>query len=149
MTTTPIDLGDGKTVPRHHIPVDKLNAFDAAEGAFNKARDAIRTWVTQLCAMQAPPDYTGTITCNAPIKRAGPTPQRSRGRHPRDPRDLVAFQRLGFSSVPSGTPPRRAVRKGLVVLDSPRRVRQMGRRELGAVHAHINFESRGQSPPRV
>lgn len=66
MTTTPIDLGDGKTVPRHHIPVDKLNAFDAAEGAFNKARDAIRTWVTQLCAMQAPPDYTGTITCNAP-----------------------------------------------------------------------------------
>ncbi len=118
MTTT-VDLGNGQTVPRHHLPKSMSSAFDDANSALEQMRAAIKSWVKPLYAIQAPQNETGSFICTA-VHQTGRTYELPEpgGAMLVDERDLGTFTKLGFTAVPSGTAPITDLRVGLVFLDT-------------------------------
>ena len=113
-----IDIGNGQSVPRHHLPKDMSAAFDQAQAAFVQAQASIRSWVKPLYPMQAPAAASGTIICNA-VRETGRTynlPEPG-GALLVDQRDMSVFSSMGFMPVPSGTAPANP-RVGLVFMDT-------------------------------
>jgi hypothetical protein len=114
-----VDLGNGQTVPRHHLPKTMSSSFDQASAAFEQVRASIRSWVQPLYALQAPVTVSGSVSCNA-VGKTGRTYDLTEpgGAVLVDQRDVDVFTKLGFTSVPSGAAPTTGLRVGLVFLDT-------------------------------
>jgi hypothetical protein len=100
-----IDLGNGQTVQRHHLPSNLLHEFDEASATFSKVQANVHSWIKSLLPMQAPANFSGTIDCRA-VGQSGRTYALSEvgGALLVDQRDLSTFGRLGFTSPSSQQP---------------------------------------------
>jgi hypothetical protein len=118
-TMTIIDVGNGQTVPRHHVPKAMAVAFDQASGALREAQANIRSWVRQVSPMQAPAGFSGDVICNS-VGQTGRvyTLSEQGGALLVDPRDVPVFTGMGFTPVPSGPAPTTGLRPGLVFMDT-------------------------------
>jgi hypothetical protein len=105
MTSSTIDLGNGKTFERHRLPKDMLRKFDDAAVAFRQTQATVRSWVGSLVPMQAPADFSGSVICTGP-GRSGRTHMLSEpgGAMLVESCDVQAFIGLGFAGVPSQQP---------------------------------------------
>jgi len=113
-----IDLGNGQTVQRRHLPKNMLHEFDEASAALGQSQANLQSWVKPLCAMQAAAEFSGEIICGAP-GQTGLTYTLGEvgGALLVDQRDLAVFSKLGFTAVPSQQPTAN-LRAGLVFLDT-------------------------------
>lgn len=111
-----IDLGNGKTVSRHHVPRAALTQFDEASAALSAAQASIRS--ISLIALQAPTAFSGSVGCTA-IGQSGMNYVLGEvgGALLVDERDVATFTNLGFTGVPS-VQPTSNLRAGLVFNDS-------------------------------
>jgi hypothetical protein len=117
-TNNTIDLGDGHTALRHHIPREKMHELDQATAALKQAQSNLRSWVRPLSAMQGAADSNGTFSCTSP-GQSGLTYSLSEvgGALLVDARDVATFLKWNFSAVPTQQPTS-GLRVGLVFLDS-------------------------------
>src|SRR6478609_8160402 len=99
-----IDLGNGNTVARHHVPHAMLQQFDQASAALSAAQASIRSSV-QMVALQAPAAFSGSLSCTAP-GQSGTTYNlgEAGGALLVNERDVATFTKLGFTAVPSVQP---------------------------------------------
>jgi hypothetical protein len=114
---TSIDIGNGQTVQRHHLPGNLLRELDEASATFSKVQASVRAWIKTLLAMQAPANFSGVIDCRA-VGQSGRTYGLSEvgGALLVDQRDTSTFSKIGFT-YPPGTQPT-SPRVGLVFLDT-------------------------------
>ena len=123
-TVTQIDLGNGQSVDRSHVPATMLTAYDQATTALAAAQSNILGWIKPLIALQAPIAFTGSFHCNS-VGQSGrvyyvPEPG---GALLVDSRDVLVFMNLkpvGFTMVQSGTTAQRPAspRAGLAFNDT-------------------------------
>jgi hypothetical protein len=113
---THLDLGNGHTIPRHHVPKAMLTQFDEASAALSAAQASIR--LISLIAVQAPAAFSGTVQCSA-MGQSGTTYNLSEvgGALLADERDVSTFTALGFTAVPSQQPTS-GLRPGIVFFDT-------------------------------
>jgi hypothetical protein len=114
---TTIDLGNGQTVQRHHLPKGLLSQLDEATATFSNMQASVRAWVKPMVPMQAAADFSGSVTCNTPgLSGLAYSLGEVGGAILVDQRDVKTFTALGFANVASQQPSQPRV--GLVFLDA-------------------------------